>query len=220
MFKLRTRTRLRTAGTLAIVGVMAASQVAATLVARAQEPNSAAPEVERIVKALGGMPEGKTRGFSPSKAPLSAKHRAVIDAVKKGKTRGLSIGWVNDLAEATATLPSIDLEVYFDFNSDEVNASSQETVNALGQALTNPSLSGSTFLVGGHTDAKGGDDYNQSLSERRAAAVRRLLIQRYHLSDSRLIAVGYGEKQLDNSSLPDADENRRVQIVNLGDSAE
>jgi outer membrane protein OmpA-like peptidoglycan-associated protein len=217
MIKLRTRTRLGTVGILAIVGVMAAT----VDLSRAQEPKSAAPEVERIVKALGGIPEGKTRGFSlQGKKPLSAKHRAVIEAVKKGKTRGLSIGWVNDLAEATASLPSIDLEVYFEFNSDEVNASSQETVNALGQALTNPSFSASTFLVGGHTDAKGGDDYNQNLSERRAAAVRRLLIQRYHLSESRLVAVGYGEKQLENSSLPDADENRRVQIVNLGDSAE
>jgi outer membrane protein OmpA-like peptidoglycan-associated protein len=204
---------------LAIVCVMAG--VGGLGGARAQEPNSASPEVERIVKALGGSPEGKTRGFSitSKKPPLSAQHRAVINAVKKG-TRGLSVGLVNELAEATATLPSIDLKIYFDFNSEAVNASSQDTISALGKALTHPSFSDTTFIVGGHTDAKGTDEYNQELSQRRAAVVRRLLIDRYHVSESRLIAVGYGERELENSGLPDADENRRVQIINLGDAAE
>ena len=216
MIKLRTRTRLADVGTVAILGVMAAT--IGPGLARAQEPKSPAPEVEGIVKALGGTPEGKTRSFSiHGKKPLSAEHRAVVEAVKKKGTRGLSVGERNSLAEATERLPSIDLEVYFDFNSDEVNASSEDTVKALGQALTHPSFAGSNFIVAGHTDAKGGDDYNRELSERRAAAVRRLLIERNQLSESRLLAVGYGEEQLKNSSLPGADENRRVQIVNLGE---
>lgn len=216
MINLRTRLRLAGFGALAIAAVTAAP-IAADL-ARAEEPTSAAPEVERIVKALGGVPEGKTRSFSVNgKKPLSDKHRAIVEAVKKKGTRGLSLGERDELAEATETLPSIDLVVYFDFDSDNVNATSQDTVDALGKALTHSSFGGSTFMVAGHTDAKGGDDYNQNLSERRAAAVRRLLIERYKLSESRLLAVGYGEEQLKNSSVPSADENRRVQVVNLGE---
>lgn len=71
------------------------------------------------------------------------------------------------------------------------------------------------FLVGGHTDAKGDNDYNQKLSERRAASVKRFLKQKFDISDDTLVAVGYGEEQLKNASDPEASENRRVQIVNL-----
>lgn len=216
MIKLRTQTHLAGVGALAVAGITIAGLTAASLApAHAQEFS---PEVERIVKALGGMPEGKTRSFSINDSkPLSAKHRAVLEVIKKKGTRGLSLGERDELAEATETLPSIDLEVYFDFDSDQVNAGSQETVKALGQALTHSSFNGSTFIVAGHTDAKGGPDYNQKLSERRAAAVRRLLIEQYHLGESRLMAVGYGEEQLKNPSIPVADENRRVQIVNIGE---
>ena len=85
----------------------------------------------------------------------------------------------------------------------------------LGRALTNPEVRGNVFLVGGHTDAKGDNDYNQKLSERRAASVKRFLKQKFDISDDTLVAVGYGEEQLKNTSDPEASENRRVQIVNL-----
>ena len=85
----------------------------------------------------------------------------------------------------------------------------------LGRALTNPDLQGSVFLIGGHTDAKGDDDYNQRLSERRASAVKRFLKERFDIPDDTLVTAGYGEEQLKNESDPFAAENRRVQIVNL-----
>lgn len=85
----------------------------------------------------------------------------------------------------------------------------------LGRALTNPDLKGSVFLVGGHTDGKGSDQYNQKLSEQRAAAVKRFLRQKFDIPDDTLVTAGYGKQQLKNSSYPFAAENRRVQIVNL-----
>ena len=59
---------------------------------------------------------------------------------------------------------------------------------------------------------------NQALSERRAAAVRNFLMQRYNVDAARLTAVGMGESQ---PLVPTGDEvaqprNRRVQIVNVG----
>ena len=189
-----------------------------TVQTRAEDVSAANPEVERIVKALGGVPEGKTRSFSiHAKSPLSPEQRAIVEAAKKKGTRGLSLGERGELAEATQTLPSIDLEVYFDFDSDQVNGASQDTVNALGKALTNSSFAGSTFVVSGHTDAKGSNDYNQQLSQRRAEAVRHLLIERFDLNESHLIAIGYGEEQLKFPTNPEGDQNRRVQIVNLGE---
>ena len=76
-------------------------------------------------------------------------------------------------------------------------------------------LAGSTFLVAGHTDAKGSSEYNLSLSERRAQAIRQFLATGFEVSSSKLIAIGYGMEELKNRRDPYAGENRRVQIVNL-----
>ena len=63
--------------------------------------------------------------------------------------------------------PKIDLEINFEYNSADISAKSLPSVQALGRALTNNDLKGSTFVVAGHTDAAGGEGYNQDLSERR-----------------------------------------------------
>ena len=85
----------------------------------------------------------------------------------------------------------------------------------LGRALSSPELKGGTFLVGGHTDAKGGDAYNQRLSERRAEEVKRFLMQKFGLAAEGLVTAGYGKEQLKDVANPLAGENRRVQITNL-----
>ena len=76
----------------------------------------------------------------------------------------------------------------------------------LGKALSDPELKGSVFLVGGHTDAKGGDDYNQGLSERRAEAIKNYLTEKFGLQAENLVTVGYGKTQLKNTDNPTARE--------------
>ena len=88
-------------------------------------------------------------------------------------------------------------------------------VSALGEALASADLKGGTFIVAGHTDGKGGESFNQGLSERRADAVKRFLMDKYKIDDGRLVTVGYGKTQLKDSSNPTAAENRRVQVVNV-----
>jgi outer membrane protein OmpA-like peptidoglycan-associated protein len=67
--------------------------------------------------------------------------------------------------------------------------------------------------VGGHTDARGSDDYNQDLSDRRAQSVMTYLTERGVAAD-RLSAVGYGEGQpVDSNDTDDGRErNRRVEL--------
>jgi outer membrane protein OmpA-like peptidoglycan-associated protein len=88
-------------------------------------------------------------------------------------------------------------------------------VQALGRALTNPDLKGSTFVVAGHTDAAGGESYNQDLSERRADSIKRYLMDNYHIASSDLVTVGYGKTKLKDPNQPMAEVNRRVQVVNM-----
>jgi len=110
--------------------------------------------------------------------------------------------------------PSIDLEIFFAYKSEEITPQAAAALAPLGRALSDPRLAGDSFLIAGHTDAKGGPEYNLALSQRRAEAVRQYLIDTFHLDATKLIAKGMGSTRL-KSTDPLAPENRRVEIVNL-----
>ena len=84
----------------------------------------------------------------------------------------------------------------------------------LGAALRDPRLKGSNISIGGHTDAIGGDAFNQRLSERRAATIKWYLVDNFRLPPANLHAVGYGRQRPKNKADLFAPENRRVEIVN------
>jgi len=88
-------------------------------------------------------------------------------------------------------------------------------VHSLGKALTSEELAGSVIMLGGHTDGKGSDAYNHDLSERRAEAVKRFLIETYKIPAENLVAAGYGKEGYKNSADPFSPENRRVEVVNM-----
>jgi outer membrane protein OmpA-like peptidoglycan-associated protein len=110
--------------------------------------------------------------------------------------------------------PLVDVEINFDYDSDAIGRQALKPLLRLGRALSNEEIKWTFFFVNGHTDAKGNAEYNQALSERRAEAVKRLLIEEFKLPADSLIAAGFGKTQLKNRENPFADENRRVQIVN------
>lgn len=112
--------------------------------------------------------------------------------------------------------PTINMKVVFKLNSSELTDQARQTLSELGKALIDEELSSYSFLIAGHTDASGNDSYNQSLSERRAKAVRDYLVYRYDIHDKRLHVVGYGESRLLDPDRPNEEVNRRVQITNLG----
>ena len=89
------------------------------------------------------------------------------------------------------------------------------SVQALGRALSNSDLKGSTFVVAGHTDAAGGEGSNQDLSERRADSIKRYLVEKYGVNGTDLVTVGYGKNKLKEPGQPMAEANRRVQVVNM-----
>lgn len=64
-------------------------------------------------------------------------------------------------------------------------------------------------MIAGHTDAVGGDAFNQNLSERRAHAIKQYLTEKYGVAGSDLVTVGYGKSKLKDPSTPTAPVNRR-----------
>jgi outer membrane protein OmpA-like peptidoglycan-associated protein len=166
---------------------------------------------QRIIDSLTQQP--RTRSLSPS--AQSPGDRLFLESLRRRNARSLSVRDRDHIAAIAQKKPSVDLEVYFDFDSAAITEKAMSQLMSLGRALTSPQLKNALVLVGGHTDAKGSDEYNRSLSERRAEAVREFLIARFDLPSDNLKAVGYGEQQPQNKSDPYGAENRRVQIVNL-----
>lgn len=108
---------------------------------------------------------------------------------------------------------AMDFRVHFGFDSVELTPQARADLRALGRALVSSDLRPYRYLIAGHTDASGEARYNQRLSERRAAAVRRYLIETFPIHASRLVAVGFGEDRLKDAANPRAAINRRVEVA-------
>ena len=171
---------------------------------------------DQILGAL--KPKSATRGLSVGPqvdTAAQAKEAGFVDTLRNRKTRSLSLGERQEIAEIAATKPKIDLEIRFDYNSADISKSSMPAVQELGKALSDASLKGSTFVVAGHTDAIGGEAFNQDLSERRADTIKKYLTEKYGLNGSDLVTVGYGKTQPKDPNAPMDPINRRVQVVNM-----
>ena len=103
--------------------------------------------------------------------------------------------------------------IYFDFASDQIRAESESVLKEIADAMkANPAWK---LSVEGHTDNIGGDAYNLDLSNRRAAAVKEALVERYHIRPERLATTGYGASRPkeSNDTLEGRARNRRVELV-------
>lgn len=199
-------------------GIFAAAALALFSPSRfevAYADQAGAPSVQAIIEALKPR---KMRGLSvkPTQADIE-RSKTIEDLKTKASDRGLSVPERQQLAEATKGNPSLDLVIYFDFNSAKISNRSKASLDALGTALQDDSLKGASIMVAGHTDAKGRAEYNQSLSERRADEVRKYLVDKFDLAAGNVTVVGYGAESLKDAAAPYASVNRRVQIVNLTD---
>jgi outer membrane protein OmpA-like peptidoglycan-associated protein len=103
-------------------------------------------------------------------------------------------------------------DILFDLNEATLKNEAKIVIAKLaGILLILPELN---LRVEGHTDSTGSADYNQGLSERRAASVRDFLAQQ-GIGGQRMVAVGYGLTRpvADNSTREGRASNRRVEIV-------
>jgi outer membrane protein OmpA-like peptidoglycan-associated protein len=103
--------------------------------------------------------------------------------------------------------------INFDFNSDVIRPESEPVLKEIAQAMADkPDW---RLTIAGHTDNIGGDKYNLALSQRRSAAVKKALAERYHADANRLSTAGYGDSvPIDtNGTLEGRARNRRVELT-------
>lgn len=113
--------------------------------------------------------------------------------------------------EPAAEPVRVELDVKFDFDRAVVKPESMDDIRELADFMSQ--YEQTTTVVEGHTDSVGTDAYNQRLSERRANAVRDVLVNQFGLEASRVDAVGYGESRpvADNATEEGRAINRRVE---------
>lgn len=106
----------------------------------------------------------------------------------------------------------ITQNIHFDVNSDVIKASSYQILREIAQSLKQVS---GTILIVGHTDNDGSAQHNLELSQKRAASVKRALVNEFGIDTNRLITDGKGLTQPlnNNRNATEKAQNRRVEFI-------
>jgi len=188
------------------------------------QSNPSANQIIDSLKPSAKSLAGSTRGIRPV-APQEVTPAAVSEGAAIGTRPRAPVAIHSATASqprhaptAAAEAPSVNLFVQFANGSAELTPEATRALDELGKALSSNDLAPYHFRIEGHTDTIGAKGYNQSLSERRAAAVAEYLASHFGVSQSRLVTVGVGS---DHLLVPTPDQtpeprNRRVQVVNIG----
>jgi OmpA-OmpF porin, OOP family len=106
-------------------------------------------------------------------------------------------------------------KVFFEYDSAVIKKESYGILDAVASTMEgNPDIQ--LIEIQGHTDSRGNDAYNLDLSDRRAASVKKYLVDK-GIEESRLTSQGYGESQPIDKKKNEAAyaKNRRVEFLIL-----
>lgn len=151
-----------------------------------------------------GVQLSLNKWFGRSAAPVAAAVVAAAPVVAEPAVTEPVV------AEPEVRTITVRLNVEFEFNQDTVLAIYGDQLDAIAAAMK--AHDDIDLILEGHSDSRGSDDYNLSLSDRRAKAVKAKLVADYGIPAERVSAMGYGETQ--PIATNDTDEgrarNRRV----------
>lgn len=120
------------------------------------------------------------------------------------------------IAPQLTKLTQLRFDVLFDPDSSLIRPASYGMIGSLADALSDPKLRPYKFLIVDHTESGGRRDANLTLSQRRADSIRDVLVSTFKISNKRLVALGLGEEQLQDSNKPASPVNARAQIIAFG----
>jgi OmpA-OmpF porin, OOP family len=120
------------------------------------------------------------------------------------------------IAPDLLALPTFSVDIQFDTDTPIVRPESYQTLGRIADALVHARLLPYGFLIVGHIEANGKRENNALLSQRRADAIRDVLVNTFKISAKRLQSLGLGEEQLLDAAHPTAPVNQQIQIVTVG----
>jgi OmpA-OmpF porin, OOP family len=197
---MRTASPLRDAGMLAALLIMLAAPVGLALA------QTTAP-AENLIDALAGLET------APDIDVAAIRQQAVERPKSKATAQPVNRP---PLVPELLKLPQVTFDVLFDPDSSIIRPGSYRTLGRIADTLTDPALLPYRFLIVGHTESGGRRDHNLIVSQRRADAIRDVLVTTFKISPKRLQTLGLGEEQLRDAARPPSATNRRIQVVSLG----
>ncbi|WP_339031444.1 OmpA family protein [Bradyrhizobium symbiodeficiens] len=191
--------RLFIAGTAVVLGL--------ALITGGAGAQTAAPTRDDIVGKLNHFEEA-------AEVDLPALKQQVME---RAKTRIKNDpGPVNrpPIAPDLAKLPTFNAQIQFDADTPIIQPASYQTVGRIADALVHSSLLPYTFLIVGHVESNSKTrEANAILSQRRADAIRDVLVNTFKISTKRLHPIGLGEEQFLDRAKPTAAVNGQLQIL-------
>jgi OOP family OmpA-OmpF porin len=105
------------------------------------------------------------------------------------------------------------MQIEFDFDKSEVRPEYHEKLRQAADFIKK--YPETKFLLAGHTDSRGSDEYNEGLSMRRAATVKKYLVEEFGIAAHLMTPRGYGESQpiASNDNDEGRQRNRRVEVI-------
>ena len=119
------------------------------------------------------------------------------------------------IAPDLLALPTFSVDIQFDTDTPIVRPESYQTLGRIADALVHARLLPYGFLIVGHIEANGKRENNALLSQRRADAIRDVLVNTFKISSKRLQSLGLGEEQLLDATHPTAPVNQQIQIMTV-----
>jgi outer membrane protein OmpA-like peptidoglycan-associated protein len=168
--------------------------------------------------AAGGAVVGKHMGSTAKGAIVGAALGGAAGAIighqmdQQAKELEVQVAGASVERVGEGIQVTFDSGILFDFDSDRLRPAAQQNLGSLASSLQR--YPKTDLLVVGHTDSVGAEDYNQRLSERRAASAANYLISQ-GVDYRRIRLVGLGETEPVASNATDAGRqlNRRVEVA-------
>lgn len=176
-----------------------------------QQLNAATSEAERAkyLAEINAIEAAMAKAQADAKAKEAERAQAELAQLLK------------DLSELQGQLTERGIvltigDVLFATGKSDLNASAQRSMDKIADFLL--ANQNRNLLVEGYTDSDGSDEYNQGLSEKRAASVKSALVQR-GIASERIVTIGYSKKfpLASNETAMGKQQNRRVEAIILNE---
>jgi outer membrane protein OmpA-like peptidoglycan-associated protein len=186
---------------------------------RADAEQAQAEAQRQQAAALAEQQKAQTESEAAHKVAEEAERQRQEAVRQKEEMRARLLAQLNQVLQTRDTVRGLVVnmpDVLFDFNKYTLKPAARERLAKVsGIVLAYPDLK---LQIEGHTDAIGSDEYNQTLSEKRAEAVRDYLVSS-GVSMNNVAALGLGKTNpvADNNTADGRKLNRRVEMIVSGD---
>ena len=162
-----------------------------------------------IDQAIGSVDPSGSRQICPESTT-----QYTITAAGEGGTKTASTTVTVNPPPAPPT-PIDKLTIRVNFNVDQAQIRKEDIVELQKAVAFVKKYPGHKVSVEGHTDSTGSEKYNQALSEKRAEAVKKYLLDNAATEADKIKTAGFGESKpiADNKTAKGRFENRRVEIL-------